>query len=69
MISIFLDWKKTFDTVDHHILLNYLNAYGIRGKVLEWLIVICSIDPNMSFMTVCNLKHFIAKVACPRDLF
>ena len=36
VISVFLDMKKAFDTVDHHIPLKILYAYGIHGKVLEW---------------------------------
>ena len=36
VISVFLDMNKVFDTIDYHILLNKLYAYGIRGKVLEW---------------------------------
>ena len=37
VISICLDLKKAFDTVDHPTLLNKLNVYGIRGNVFNWL--------------------------------
>ena len=35
--SLYLDFAKAFDKVDHKILLNKLHACGIRGKLLEWL--------------------------------
>ena len=35
-ITILLDLKKAFDTVDHRILLRKLYAYGIRDALLKW---------------------------------
>ena len=36
-ISILIDLKAAFDTVNHNILLRKLELYGIRGHGLEWL--------------------------------
>ena len=36
-IGVFIDLKKAFDTVDHGILIEKLNYYGLHGVANDWI--------------------------------
>ena len=35
-LGVFIDLSKAFDTVDHNILIDILNSYGMKNNSLKW---------------------------------
>lgn len=35
-LALFIDFRKSFDMVDHYILLEKIKLIGIRGNALNW---------------------------------
>ena len=61
-IALFLDLSKAFDTVNHEILLQKLNFYGIRDKALDWFkSYLCN---RKQFVFYNNAKSELATINC-----
>ena len=55
LLSIFLDLKQAFDTVDHPPLIKKVYVYGIRGNAFNWLKIYLS---EISQYVVYDSKRF-----------
>ena len=54
VIGLYLDLQKAFDTVNHKILLQKPNNYGIRGIVLDWFNSYLSGRKQFTTVNNCN---------------
>lgn len=61
-IAVFLDLSKAFDTIDHGILLQKLDRYGIRGICLNWFESYLS--DRLQFTSFNNIKSKLQTVRC-----
>ena len=66
VIGVFLDFSKAFDTVDHTILLQKLDKYGIRGIPLNWFKDYLSDRSQFVTYNACQSKHQTIKCGVPQ---
>lgn len=60
-ISVFLDLKKAFDTLDHSILLNKLKRYGIKNVKYDWFNSYLS--NRCQFTVVNNVRSSVSNIS------
>ena len=61
-LTVFLDLKKAFDTVDHSVLMEKLRVYGVRGKPGEW--IESYLTNRKQFCSLNGLHSKARKVTC-----
>ena len=61
-IGVFLNLSKAFDTVNHVILFDKVEHYGIRGLALEW--VKSYFSERKQFVQFNNVRSFPQGISC-----
>ena len=62
ILAVFIDLKKAFYTVNHSILLQKLNFYGIRGVAEKW--IESYLSDRKQFVKICDSSSNALRVSC-----
>ena len=66
VLGVFLDFSKAFDTVNHSILFDKLNHYGIRGNALQWFRSYLSCRKQFVVYEGCESAHKFITCGVPQ---
>ena len=58
-IGVFIDLRKTFDTVNHALLIDKLEFYGVRGPAKVWLKSYLHTIENSLFRLMIVSQHYL----------
>ena len=58
--TIFIDYAKAFDKIDHHILINKLSKYGLPHKYIKW--IKCFLSNRRQFVYINSVKSYEVNV-------
>ena len=67
--GVFIDFKKTYDTVSHDILLRKLEAYGIKNNVIRLIKSYLSDKKNTSNIRMENQMLRVSYMKFPKALY